>query len=157
MIDTTLKEKFEDFNKRFENESDYIKKQVNFQSVQNVTNQLFKMYNKKETEPLKTLMIEYFDKVEKEDFPTGSLLRNELYRKHILEVGHYLMKNKDFCSPTDIFLKITIGIILDAIIHYFTKDMLSFYVPVATILMFAIGLNYRRKSKAANMYFSKGY
>jgi len=157
MTDITLKQKLEDFNKRFENEPDYIKKQVNFQTVQNVTNQLFMMYNKKEIEPLKILMIDYFDKVEKEDFPTGGLLRNELYGKYILKVGNYLMKKKDFCSNTDLFLKTLIGVILDSIIYYFTKDMLSFYIPIATILMFAVGYNYRRKSKAANRFYSKGY
>jgi hypothetical protein len=71
MNDEILQEKLESFKNRFSSESDEIKNQVHYQSVINITTQLVKIVNKKETEPYKLASLGFFDNIEKLDFPLG--------------------------------------------------------------------------------------
>ena len=157
MTDEILAEKLESFKNRFASESNEIKNQVHYQSVINITSQLVKIANKKETEPYKLASFAFFDNIEKLDFPLGKSESMELYKNYVLYTGQYLIRKKDFRSSWDILKYIGIGILADFIAYYLTKSMLGFYLPVFTLIFVILGLRSQRTKKIKMQYFGIGY
>ncbi|WP_416442724.1 hypothetical protein ACH3O9_17900 [Leeuwenhoekiella sp. A16] len=157
MTDTILIEKLEFFRNRFESEDNEIKNQIHYQSVINVTTQLLKIANKIQTEPYRLAGVNFFDHIEKIDFPLGKSESLELYKNYILYTGRYLIRKKDFRTGADIGKYLIGGILLDSIAYYFTRSMFSFYFPIFTLIFGLLGLKSRRSKKNKMQYFSIGY
>lgn len=157
MRNTKLQEHLDIFNSRFEKANDKIKSQVNYKSVNNIVQQLLKITTREENERFKDLMILYFQKVKDENYPTGVLFRDKVYNNYLLKVGNYLMKRKSFQSGSNLIVTIVFGLIIDSIIYYFTKNLISFYIPIVTILFAFLGIKSKRNAIKENRYFKKGF
>ena len=157
MSNEILKEELESFIMRFEYESDEIKRQIHYQSVINITEQLIKIVNDNETEEYKLAGVEYFNNIQKIDFPLGNIESMNLYKSYIQKSSKLLIPRKDFRSSADILKYIILGILLDIGIYYFTKTILPFYLPVSTLILTFLGYRSRSKKKNMKKYFAIGY
>jgi hypothetical protein len=158
MSNETLKEKLNEFIKLFESESEEIKGNVNYNSTLNITNQLLKFHNNKESEKYKTLIVEYIDELKTTDLPTGKMTQLELYNKYILKTGNYLVHERDFRHKgTNKIKYITLGIVLDFLVYYFFKSKLPFYFPIFTLIFTFLGIRRTKKMIADKKAFGRGY
>ena len=158
MSNETLKEKLDEFIKLYESETEEIKGNVNYNSTLNITNQLLKFHNNKESEKYKTLIVEYIDELKTTNLPTGTRTQLELYNKYILKTGQYLIYERGFRHKgTNKIKYITLGIVLDVLIYYFFKSKLPFYLPIFTLIFTFLGIRRMKKMVTDRKAFGRGF
>jgi len=158
MENEVLKEKLEEFINLFESETEEIKKQIHYNSTLNITNQLLKFHNNKESEKFKTLMVDYFEELKVTDLPTGKKTSLELYHKYILKSGQFLIYERDFRHNNGNLIKyVGFGIVLDFFIYYFFNTNLPFYLPIFTLIFTIMGFRKKKKMITNKKSFGIGF
>lgn len=158
MNNEALRVKLEEFINLFESETEEIKEQVNYNSTLNITNQLLKFHNNTESETYKVLIAEYVDELKTTDLPTGKIPALELYKKYILEIGRFLIRERDFSHKGTNKIKYTsLGIVLDILVYYFFNSKLPFYFPIFTLIFTFLGIKRTQKAIADKKIFGHRY
>ncbi len=141
-----LEKGLEEFIIRFESETDQIKKQVHFYSVQNITNGLIKIWNKPECENFIIQITEYWKEIKGIDYPIEKNVCAYQYKKYLSPSGSYLILNKDFITKANFKAYIIWGLILDTVFYFVSDRYLNFYFPIFTPLLTFLG--YFKQKKA---------
>jgi len=158
MNNEILKEKLEEFINLFESETEEVKKQIHYNSTLNITNQLLKFHNNKESEQYKAIMAEYIDELKVTDLPTGKKTSLELYNKYILKCGQFLIYERDFRNNGGNIIKyVGFGIVLDCLVYYFFNSKLPFYLPIFTPIFLILGFRKKKKMITDKKSFGIGF
>ncbi len=158
MSNETLKEKLEEFINLFESETEEIKKQIHYNSTLNITNQLLKFHNNKESEKYKTLMADYIDELKVTDLPTGKKTSLDFYGKYVLKSGQFLTTERDFRNNNGNLIKyVGFGIVLDFLVYYFLNSKLPFYLPIFTLIFTILGFRKKKKMITDKKSFGIGF
>tara|TARA_R110000823_G_scaffold309545_2_gene433853 strand:- start:33205 stop:33681 length:477 start_codon:yes stop_codon:yes gene_type:complete len=135
-----------EFVRRFESETDQIKKQVHFNSVQNITNGLIKIWNKPECEKLISQLQEYFREIKSMNYPIDKIISASQYKNYIYPAGSYLIFNKSFITKASFKAFIIWGLIFDIVFYFISNMYLNFYFPFFTPLFTLLGWLKQRKA-----------
>ena len=141
-----LENELKDFIIRFESETEHIKKQVHFNSVQNITNGLIKIWNKPECEKLISQIREYFREIKSMNYPIDKIISASQYKNYIYPAGSYLIFNKSFITKASFKAFIIWGVILDIAFYLVSNIYVNFYFPFFTPLLTFFGWLKQRKA-----------
>ena len=141
-----LEQELREFIFRFESETNEIKKQVHFYSVQNIMYGFIKIWNKPECEKHISQITEYLKELKEIDYPIEKSICAYQYKKYLYPGGSYLILNKDFITKASFKAFIIWGLILDISLYFISNIYLNFYFPFFTPLFTLIG--YLKQKKA---------
>ncbi len=154
-----LEKELSAFISRFENESKEVKSHVHYHSTLNITNQLLKISDEiKRFKKCKESTLSYFEELKPMDFPTGKLISNELFHNYLFETGSFLIKERDFRDNKGNVIKyISVGIVIDIIIYFISKNVVPFYFPITTLIFTYLGFKRREKAIIEKKAIGVGY
>jgi len=130
-----LENELKEFIIRFESESVQIKKQVHFNTVQNITNGLIKIWNKPEVEKLISQIQEYFREIKDINYPIDKTISAFQYKNYLYPAGSYLIFNKSYITKASFKAFIIWGLLLDIAFYFISNIYLDFYFPFFTPLL----------------------
>lgn len=153
MIDKKILIKQEEFFKEYKDSEDLIKKRVHFNSVLNISRELIKIKNKKETLIFKQNLSEYYDVVFESSHPIDKLGSTKNYHSYLLEITLYLMSKSNFKSKSDIERAVLWGVFFDLILYFTGLSKYYLYVPIVSFGFLISAISKRKKAIKENRYF----
>ncbi len=141
-----LEQELTEFLFRFESETNEIKKQVHFYSVQNIIYGFIKMWNKPECEKFIFQLTEHLKEIKEIEYPIEKSICAYQYKKNLYPGGSYLILNKGFITKVSFKAFIIWGLILDILFYFLSNIYLNFYLPFFTPFLTFLG--YLKQKKA---------
>ncbi|WP_339610467.1 hypothetical protein [uncultured Planktosalinus sp.] len=98
---------------------------------------------------LKEKLIDYFEKLEKNNFFIDDKLTSTKLHKYLLPIIQFLIRKEQFVANGDLHLITFMGAVIDGILYFVMPD---YYYPIFIALFFILGIYRRREVKKNGKY-----